>query len=112
MLLTLRRVGLPGKDFFANGLLFRQPFKEGVFRKRPVFQRVGGLFSAALPVISSIDTSENSTSASVVGRSSQRHFIDTSEHTAFVLLFSAAQLIRPDFFLNIGAFVLIFQQQT
>ena len=49
MLLTLRRVGLlfPGKDFFANGLVFRQPFKEGV--PAPLylgqFQRVGGLFS-------------------------------------------------------------------
>ena len=32
MLLTLRRVGLlfPGKDFFANSLVFRQPLKEGL----------------------------------------------------------------------------------
>lgn len=32
MLLTLRRVGLlfPGKDFFANCLVFRQPLKKGL----------------------------------------------------------------------------------
>ena len=52
MLLTLRRVGLlfPGKDFFTNGLVFRQPFKEGV--PAPLylgqFQRIGGLFSVVV----------------------------------------------------------------
>ena len=52
MLLTLRRVGLlfPGKDFFANGLVFRQPFKEGL--PAPLylgqFQRVSGLFSVVV----------------------------------------------------------------
>ena len=52
MLLTLRRVGLlsPGKDFFANGLVFRQLFKEGV--PAPLylgqFQRVGGLFGVVV----------------------------------------------------------------
>ena len=52
MLLTLRRVGLLflGKDFFANGLVFRQPFKEGV--PAPLylgqFQRIGGLFGVVV----------------------------------------------------------------
>ena len=52
MLLTLRRVGLlfPGKDFFANCLVFRQPLKEGL--PAPLylgqFQRVGGLFSVVV----------------------------------------------------------------
>ena len=47
MLLTLRRMELlfSGKDFFANGLVFRQPLKEGL--PAPLylgqFQRVGGL---------------------------------------------------------------------
>ena len=70
MLLTLRRVGLlfPGKDFFANGLVFRQPFKEGL--PAPLylgqFQRVGVCSVWSLPVIcnTSIDTSENSIRAS------------------------------------------------
>ncbi len=52
MLLTLRRVGLlfPGKDFFANGMVFRQLLREGL--PAPLylgqFQRVGGLFGVVV----------------------------------------------------------------
>lgn len=108
MLLTLRRVGLlfPGKDFFANGLVFRQPFKEGV--PAPLylgqFQRIGGLFGVV--VASHLQHIHRHLGkqhfGKLVGGVNEYFFLD-------IPLFCAdfqqqiAQLIRPEPF-QIGAF--------